>query len=257
MRQSHRLPSAIGPSDAERGALGRLLSTHAPLVERMASNFARYGVEREDLVQEGYVSLLESARRVRSADDAGFTAQTRFWLRLHMIPFVLDTYGPVCMRKGNLRSLASRLGRADWSQARGRAREVAPSYEEQLVAAEERAEGAQALDRALAALSAEERAVVEALHLVGEPADAAWLAQRLGHSQRGLRLVEARALGRLLGPAAAGDDVAHVLVGGRRLRLYQRPRPRRPRARPVAGNRGADGSAATAPFHHIPHRSTT
>ncbi len=230
MVQMKRLPGCGSPDEGERAALASPLAAYAPLVERMARSFTRYGVDLEDLIQEGWVALLTAARRIeKGLAAAGFAAQARFAISVALRRHVLDAYGPVRVRRCRLRALEALLGREAWSATAASPQEPTPSREEELLHAELSVRRQRELERALSLLETKERAVIEALHLQEEPTELPALAHRLGLAERELRLVEARALGRMLGGADARDPDGRVLVGGRRVRLWERPRPTRKR----------------------------
>lgn len=248
MRELERLPACGGPNEDERGRLANLVARHAPMVERAARSFARYGLDTDDLMQEAWLVLLCVAQRAtHRVDDAAFADRARAAVSVGLTRFVLDAYGPVRVSRGRLRALAALLGRDGWPRTAASLCEPTPSREEELLRAETSALRERELERLLSSLGAQERAVIEALHLREEPPEVAVLARRLGIPEGQLPLVEARALGRMLARAHAHDAEARLLVRGRRVRLHEPPCPPKRRSRPQSPATMDEDSRHVAP----------
>jgi len=104
-------------------ALDRLLQSHLRLVRSLARRYEGYGVSSEDLLGEGYLALVEAARRFDPDRGARFATYAAWWIRAHLRSHTLENRRIVsspstrAARKilGRLRSteraLAQKLGR--------------------------------------------------------------------------------------------------------------------------------------------------
>jgi RNA polymerase sigma factor (sigma-70 family) len=61
---------------------------YRPLIETQARKYVKYGISLEDLVQEGYIGLLEAAARFDPAQNASFETYAAFWIRKHLLQAV-------------------------------------------------------------------------------------------------------------------------------------------------------------------------
>jgi RNA polymerase sigma-32 factor len=71
-------------------ALDRLLQAHLRLVRSLARRYEGYGVPSEDLLGEGYLALVEAARRFDPERGARFATYAAWWVRAHLRSHTLD-----------------------------------------------------------------------------------------------------------------------------------------------------------------------
>jgi RNA polymerase sigma-32 factor len=91
------------------------------LVIAMASKFRGFGLPMSDLVQEGYVGLLEAAARFEPARDVRFSTYASWWIRASMQDYILRNWsivrgGTSSAQKAlffNLRRLRAKLAKGD------------------------------------------------------------------------------------------------------------------------------------------------
>ena len=65
----------------DRRALDRLVESHKPLVLKHATRLRSAGLALADLVQEGYVGLLEAAQRFDLSQDVRFATYAQWWIK--------------------------------------------------------------------------------------------------------------------------------------------------------------------------------
>lgn len=98
-------------------ALHRIVSAHMRLVVSMVRRFRRYRLSSSDLIQEGYVGLLEAATRFEPERDVRFSTYASWWIRASMQDYILRNWsivrgGTSSAQKAlffNLRRLHARL----------------------------------------------------------------------------------------------------------------------------------------------------
>ncbi len=116
--EEHMLASAWR-EDADVDALHHLTEAHLRLVVAIASRFRSFGLSFADLVQEGYVGLLEAAARFEPEREVRFSTYATWWVRAAMQDYVLRNWsivrgGTSSTQKAlffNLRRLRARLAR--------------------------------------------------------------------------------------------------------------------------------------------------
>lgn len=106
---------------ADSAARNRIADAHMRLVISMATRFKGFGLPAGDLVQEGYVGLLEAAARFEPDRNVRFSTYASWWIRAAMQDFILRNWSIV--RSGtssaqkalffNLRRLRARIARGD------------------------------------------------------------------------------------------------------------------------------------------------
>ena len=106
---------------ADNAARNRIADAHMRLVISMAIRFKGFGLPAGDLVQEGYVGLLEAAARFEPDRNVRFSTYASWWIRAAMQDFILRNWSIV--RSGtssaqkalffNLRRLRSRIAQGD------------------------------------------------------------------------------------------------------------------------------------------------
>jgi RNA polymerase sigma-32 factor len=83
-------PKLLTPEEEKTASVDELVLSHAPLVYRMAHNFSRYGVDRDDLIQEGNIALLIAAERFDRERGLRFSTYAMFWIRQRMQDLVMN-----------------------------------------------------------------------------------------------------------------------------------------------------------------------
>ncbi|OGS17009.1 MAG: hypothetical protein A2219_01620 [Elusimicrobia bacterium RIFOXYA2_FULL_50_26] len=63
----------------------KLISQYAPLVKAIASKYRNYGIPMDDLIQEGYIGILDAWQRYDSGKGAKFSTYASFWVKKKMI----------------------------------------------------------------------------------------------------------------------------------------------------------------------------
>ncbi|MBN9253911.1 MULTISPECIES: RNA polymerase factor sigma-32 [unclassified Mesorhizobium] len=103
--------------DNDQVALHRITVAHMRLVISMAAKFRYYGLPLGDLIQEGYVGLLEAAARFEPEREVRFSTYATWWIRASMQDYILRNWsivrgGTSSAQKAlffNLRRLRARL----------------------------------------------------------------------------------------------------------------------------------------------------
>lgn len=76
-------------------ALNKITIAHMRLVIAMAAKFRNFGLPASDLIQEGYVGLMEAAARFDPDRDVRFSTYATWWIRAAMQDFVLRNWSIV------------------------------------------------------------------------------------------------------------------------------------------------------------------
>ena len=79
----------------DRGARNDIAMAHLRLVVSMAGKFRGFGLPKSDLVQEGYVGLLEAAARFDHERGVRFSTYASWWIRASMQDYVLRNWSIV------------------------------------------------------------------------------------------------------------------------------------------------------------------
>ncbi len=103
----------------DQEALHKITTAHMRLVISMASKFRNFGLPMSDLIQEGYVGLLEAAARFEPAREVRFSTYATWWIRASMQDYILRNWsivrgGTSSSQKAlffNLRRLRAKLAR--------------------------------------------------------------------------------------------------------------------------------------------------
>lgn len=101
----------------DQEAMHRITTAHMRLVISMAMKFRYFGLSMGDLVQEGYVGLLEAALRFEPDRDVRFSTYASWWIRASIQDYILRNWsivrgGTSSAQKAlffNLRRLRARL----------------------------------------------------------------------------------------------------------------------------------------------------
>ncbi|MGO4437341.1 RNA polymerase factor sigma-32 [Rhizobium sp. RAF56] len=105
----------------DRSARNKIATAHMRLVISMAGKFRNFGLPMSDLVQEGYVGLLEAAARFEPEREVRFSTYASWWIRASIQDFILRNWsivrgGTSSAQKAlffNLRRLRAKLARGD------------------------------------------------------------------------------------------------------------------------------------------------
>jgi RNA polymerase sigma-32 factor len=105
----------------DQDAKNKIALAHMRLVISMASKFRNFGLPASDLIQEGYVGLLEAASRFEPDRDVRFSTYAMWWIRASMQDYVLRNWsivrgGTSSAQKAlffNLRRLRAKLAQGD------------------------------------------------------------------------------------------------------------------------------------------------
>jgi RNA polymerase sigma-32 factor len=120
-REEERDLAVRWKDDKDQDARNQIALAHMRLVIAMASKFRGFGLPMSDLVQEGYVGLLEAAARFEPARDVRFSTYASWWIRASMQDYILRNWsivrgGTSSAQKAlffNLRRLRAKLARGD------------------------------------------------------------------------------------------------------------------------------------------------
>ena len=116
--EEHQLAIAW-KEEQDQEALHKITTAHMRLVISMASKFRNFGLPMSDLMQEGYVGLLEAAARFEPAREVRFSTYATWWIRASMQDYILRNWsivrgGTSSTQKAlffNLRRLRAKLAR--------------------------------------------------------------------------------------------------------------------------------------------------
>ena len=105
----------------DQEARNRIAMAHMRLVVSMAGKFRNFGLPLSDLVQEGYIGLLEAAARFEPERQVRFSTYASWWIRASIQDYVLRNWsivrgGTSSAQKAlffNLRRLRARLAQGD------------------------------------------------------------------------------------------------------------------------------------------------
>ena len=105
----------------DQEARNRIAMAHMRLVISMATRFRNFGLPLGDLVQEGYIGLLEAAARFEPERQVRFSTYATWWIRASIQDYVLRNWsivrgGTSSAQKAlffNLRRLRARLAQGD------------------------------------------------------------------------------------------------------------------------------------------------
>ena len=105
----------------DSGARNQIAHAHMRLVIAMASKFRGFGLPLGDLIQEGYIGLLEAAARFEPEREVRFSTYAGWWVRASMQDYILRNWsivrgGTSSTQKAlffNLRRLRAKLAQGD------------------------------------------------------------------------------------------------------------------------------------------------
>ena len=105
----------------DQDARNRIAQAHMRLVIAMASKFRGFGLPLNDMIQEGYIGLLEAAARFDPGREVRFSTYAGWWIRASMQDYILRNWsivrgGTSSSQKAlffNLRRLRAKLAQGD------------------------------------------------------------------------------------------------------------------------------------------------
>lgn len=120
-REEERALAIAWKENKDQEALHRITASHMRLVISMAGRFRKFKLPMSDLIQEGYVGLLEAAARFDPERDVRFSTYASWWIRASMQDYILRNWsivrgGTSSAQKSlffNLRRLRSKLAQED------------------------------------------------------------------------------------------------------------------------------------------------
>jgi RNA polymerase sigma-32 factor len=92
--EEHRL-AVLWKEQQDQQAMHRIATAHMRLVISMASRFRNFGLPMGDLIQEGYIGLLEAASRFDPDREVRFSTYASWWIRASMQDYVLRNWSIV------------------------------------------------------------------------------------------------------------------------------------------------------------------
>lgn len=122
LERDEELDLAIRWKDRQdQDARNRIAHAHMRLVIAMATKFRGFGLPLNDLIQEGYIGLLEAAARFDPAREVRFSTYAGWWIRASMQDYILRNWsivrgGTSSSQKAlffNLRRLRAKLAQGD------------------------------------------------------------------------------------------------------------------------------------------------
>ncbi len=102
----------------DRTALDRLITSHGRMVVKIARQYRAYGLPLGDMIQEGFIGLLQAAHRFDPARAVRFATYARWWIRAAVQDYILRNWsivrlGSTAQQKSlffNLRRASIKLG---------------------------------------------------------------------------------------------------------------------------------------------------
>lgn len=125
-RDEERALAVRWKEQKDQEALHKITSAHMRLVISMAGRFRKYKLPMNDLIQEGYVGLLEAAARFEPDREVRFSTYASWWIRASMQDYILRNWsivrgGTSSAQKAlffNLRRLRSKLAQEDQAMSK-------------------------------------------------------------------------------------------------------------------------------------------
>ncbi len=120
-REEERDLAVRWKDNRDQNARNQIALSHMRLVIAMASKFRGFGLPLSDMIQEGYIGLLEAAARFEPERDVRFSTYAGWWIRASMQDYILRNWsivrgGTSSSQKAlffNLRRLRAKLAQGD------------------------------------------------------------------------------------------------------------------------------------------------
>jgi RNA polymerase sigma-32 factor len=107
----------------DKKALDALIESHMRLVPQIARKFSGYGINRNDLVSEGYIGLMQSVEGFKPEKGFRFSTYARWWIRAAILNFILQTWSLIKIgNSANKKKLFFNLKRAKQKMAMDKSR---------------------------------------------------------------------------------------------------------------------------------------
>ncbi|MEJ2014707.1 MAG: RNA polymerase factor sigma-32 [Limibacillus sp.] len=81
--------------ERDERAMHKIVRAHARLVVSLASKFRGYGLPSADLIQEGYLGLLQAAERFDPGREVRFSTYAVWWIRAAIQDYILRNWSVV------------------------------------------------------------------------------------------------------------------------------------------------------------------
>lgn len=118
-RERERELAVAWAAGGDEQALHQLVGAHARLAVSVSTKFRGYGLPQPDLIQEGYVGLMQAASRFDPNRDVRFSTYAVWWIRAAIQDYILRNWsivriGTTTSEKSlffNLRRLRAKIAR--------------------------------------------------------------------------------------------------------------------------------------------------
>ncbi len=193
----------------ETASTDLLVLSHGRLVVRMARKFSRYGIDFDDLVQEGNLALMTAAEKFEPAMGYRFSTYAHWWISQRMRETVM-TFHSVVRTPSTPRNKATFFKQRPYHDI---STEATVSYDgitigETLISddprpdelAERLVDGektSKAIRRSMRVLTSRERTVIQSRYLTEKPLTLDTLGTQFGVSKERVRQIELSALAKL------------------------------------------------------------
>jgi RNA polymerase sigma factor (sigma-70 family) len=65
------------------------IEEYLPLIKKVAKEYKNKGVELEDLIQEGFIGLIEAKRRYKEEFNVSFSKYSLYWIKKQMVEAII------------------------------------------------------------------------------------------------------------------------------------------------------------------------
>jgi RNA polymerase nonessential primary-like sigma factor len=65
------------------------IEEYLPLIKKVAKGYRNKGVELEDLIQEGFIGLIEAKRRYKEEFNVSFSKYSLYWIKKQMVEAII------------------------------------------------------------------------------------------------------------------------------------------------------------------------
>ena len=179
---------------------------HDRLVRVIVNQYQTKGIDKQDLVQEGYLGLMEAAKQYDPCTGVQFTSYASWWIRKYVSRSIAQFINilPVPARTGDQYTLKKRSFDDVFAVEDGDVITFAEAItdgvciEQTIIEQEEQQTVEQRCEQLLAKLPPQERKVIQGLYgFEGEPKTTQQLARELGVTQEWIVDLHNRALKRM------------------------------------------------------------
>ncbi|MCQ2050440.1 MAG: sigma-70 family RNA polymerase sigma factor, partial [Candidatus Saccharibacteria bacterium] len=176
---------------------------HDRLVRVIVNQYQTKGIDKQDLVQEGYLGLMEAAKQYDPCTGVQFTSYASWWIRKYVSRSIAQFINilPVPARTGDQYTLKKRSFDDVFAVEDGDVITFAEAItdgiciEQTIIEQEETAELHERLQKTISHLTQREQQIVEGLYgLKNQPLTTEELAKKMGTSPNRIRRVHERAI---------------------------------------------------------------